>query len=88
MFKVRLTPRNAGSTRNRKRMISEETFNNREAARRWIIQNMAEQEKTAWRQIGLVDVRRAENGDKFTMEIRPALRLYKGLVLTYEIMEV
>ena len=88
MYKVRLTPRNAGSTRNRKRMISEETFDTVESARRWIIRNMGEQEKTAWRQIGLVDIRRTETEKGFTMEILPALKLYKGLTLTYEIMEV
>lgn len=87
MYKVKLTPRTAGSKRNRKAMMSEENFMTVEDARRWIIRNIHEQEKTAWRQIGLVEVRTSEVDGKIIAEILPALRLYKGLILTYTIIE-
>lgn len=85
MFKVKLTPRSAGAKRPRKPLLSVETFADTAAAKRWIVANMTEQEKTAWQSAGLVDVKREETPTGYTMTVTPALRLVRGLILTYEI---
>lgn len=85
MYKVRLTAKTIGVKTPRKPRISMEIFESIEQAKIWIIKHMNEQEKMAWRQIGLVDCKRAENEDGYTMEILPALKLCRGLTLTYKI---
>lgn len=87
MYKIKLTPRTMGSTRNRKIMTTPAQFADIPTAKRWIVNHMRQQEKMAWQQLGLVDCSYTENDNGYVMDIIPALTLFKGLKLTYEIIK-
>lgn len=85
MYYIRMVPRTAGSKRNRQVRRTEETYSTLEAAKEAMHKYVHEQEKLSMRQLGLVDfkITTINDGLGVIMEIKPALRLIKGLILTF-----
>ena len=87
MYYIKMVPRTAGSKRNRKARRTEETYKTLEAAKEAMYKYVKKQEQLSWRQLGLVDFVRTgiNDGLGIVLEIKPALRLIKGLILTFTI---